>query len=141
MNQILWNQSGTEPEWSIVIALIVLLLLIVIEAKKKRKNRMALRVTLLSLIVISLTLIYLNPHIKTTKNSLNAVLLTENFKKRVLDSLESIYPENLEIFSLNILDSVSNAISAAGVGQIAYNYPEIDTLFIIGDAFDEYDKN
>lgn len=141
MKEILWNQSDIGTMWILSVSFLVLLLLILIEFKKKRKNRLALRVVLLSLIIISLTLVILNPHFRSIESRFPAVLLGKHFKNSVLDSLKSIHQNRLKVISFNQTDSTLEAIPAVNLSQIAYDHPEIDTLFILGDAFHEYDVN
>ncbi len=123
--------------WVICLATAVgVIVLGLLAVQRRNKQFLYLRLLLLWLALSSLALLALQPTYTVRTSPQHALMLTDNYDHRVVDSLleSRAYP----IFALG--SQQKDAVFVPDISSLTREYPEVDTLTIIGDGLPVADE-
>jgi len=103
--------------------------------KRENRKRMPLRIFLLTLALVSLLAAGLRPFNFNYERNMTAILLSEGYGNTLLDSLKDVHSEAL-LFSAESIQGESEEI--VDIDQLYIDYPQIDTLHVIGNGLSDY---
>lgn len=135
---ITWLATYTETVLILAGSMIMLVILIYTELTRSNPSRKILRILLTIAAIAALTAAGLRPTYYRDAPQQTAILLTANYKTRVLDSILNAEPIE-HIFSFSQQDRETTIIPSTG--YLRRQYPDIKRLHILGDGIPSYEMS